>query len=203
MDSLSAVTSSPHTHSTGVLSRLRLMALLRQPFSSRRPCATTTIPRDGSAQSDATSPLASQNGQGIVEFALAFPIVFVLIVTVLELGFVMYDYVNVVWATRDAARAGAVYLYEQGCANNDDNRKSGSGCTTSYGDNIEATLDRELGLLRGTHSVTVTYTQASIPLSTRQGDLVNVSVSYLHPLLTPLFGRATISLSGQATAKIE
>ena len=147
-----------------------------------------------------------QPGQTLIEFALAVPMLILLIVTVMELGFLLYDYASLVSATRTAARAGAVYLYVEGCskAANDQNREIGGGCSPVYGDNIQATLARAMSVRLGdAPAATVTYIDASPALSTRQGDLMQVQVSFQHRLLTGLFGQATIPMSANASARIE
>ena len=146
----------------------------------------------------------SGKGQSMIEFALTFPLVVMLIVAALEMGFYLYDYENLVTATRAAARAGAVYLNETNCPNNDQNRLDGTGCTTPYADNIRATLNRTLGPRLGSvTNVSVTYFQATPWVSTRQGDRMQVDVSYQHRMLTGLAGSVTIPLSARATARIE
>ncbi len=49
-----------------------------------------------------------QRGQATVEFALVLPFVFVLLLLIVQLGFVMRDYVRVAHAAREAARAASV-----------------------------------------------------------------------------------------------
>ena len=53
-------------------------------------------------------PRALQRGQATVEFALVLPFVFVLLLLIVQLGFVMRDYVRVAHAAREAARAASV-----------------------------------------------------------------------------------------------
>ncbi|HEX2987891.1 MAG TPA: TadE family protein [Chloroflexota bacterium] len=147
-----------------------------------------------------------ERGQGIVEFALVIPIVVALILGVVELGFLLYDYESLVAGTRAAARAGAVYKIVEGCPNNDQNRFYGTGCTPAYGDNMVATLQRNTSVRLGNPPTIVdppVWTLAVPPIDTRQGDLMTITVNYQHRFLTGFFGQATIPLSASASARIE
>ncbi|HEX2922517.1 MAG TPA: TadE family protein [Chloroflexota bacterium] len=155
-----------------------------------------------------------ENGQGAVEMALTWPIVFALIVLCLELGLAFYSYCTVVWAAREGARSGAVYLYQRTCdqTNNDANRESGDGiCPTRYTENIRDTVEYSMGVLKGfnkTTGINISYTHTPtvtmpLPGETRSGDEVNVEVTYEHHFLTQLFTDRTLTLTGQATARIE
>ena len=155
------------------------------------------------------SRAGSQRGQAIVEMAFTFPIVFALIVTVLELGFAFNAYITVVDAARNGARAGAVYLYDPSLspADNDANRENG-GATPSYADNVDATVANFLahGVRGGlSHDVTITYTPGSSEFNydTREGDLINVLVVLHYRPLTGFFGNWTIDIKGQSSARIE
>ena len=48
-----------------------------------------------------------QKGQGMVEFALTFPILLMLILGIMEFGRLMFTYTSVITAAREAARYGA------------------------------------------------------------------------------------------------
>ena len=149
----------------------------------------------------------SQRGQAIVELAFTFPVVFAMIVSVLELGFAFNAYTTVVDAARNGARAGAVYLYNPSLtpAENDTNRQSG-GASHSYLDNVDATVANFLanGLRGGlSYDVTTTYTPDPPIFDTREGDLVNVLVVLHYKPLTGVFGNWTIDLKGQSSARIE
>ena len=151
----------------------------------------------------------SQRGQAIVVLAFTFPVVFAMIVAVLELGFAFNAYTTVVDAARNGARAGAVYLYDPSLspAENDANRESGAA-SPSYLDNVDTTVANTLaGGLRGglSHDVTITYTPSSsiFNYDTREGDLINVLVVLHYKPLTGVFGNWTIDLKGQSSARIE
>ena len=155
-----------------------------------------------------------QNGQGAVEFALTMPLVFALILGVIELGVAFNAYVTVTNAAREGARAAAVYLYDSspgyGLVENDDNREDGTGTATPYTDNVRDTVERSLGILKKTlpsfdktSSVTITYTPDPPVTANRKGDLVTVRVVYRHFLMTGILNRTSIDMTGQASARIE
>ena len=153
---------------------------------------------------------SNEHGQGSLEMALLTPVVLVLIVAVLELGFMVYAYINIVWAAKEGARAGAIYQYQQDCdkTNNDINRESGTGsCVKLFSDNIRDTIARSTSLLKGfdkVNNVTITYTQMSTnTLDTRSGDLVHVEIAYPYHFLTSLLTSRTITIRARATARIE
>lgn len=142
--------------------------------------------------------------------AMLTPVVIVLIMVVLELGFAVHAYVNIVWAAREGARAGAVYLYQQGCdqRNNDYNRESGTGnCASRYSDNIRDTISRTTNMMKGfdkVNHVTIIYTQtSSTNWETRSGDLVQVDIAYPYSFLTSMLTNRTITMRARATARIE
>jgi len=146
----------------------------------------------------------------MLEMALVAPVVIVLIMVVLELGFAIHANINIAWAAREGARAGAVYLYQQDCSkrDNDDNREGGTGpCISHYTDNIRDTVGRSAGVLRGfdkVNHVTISYTPtSSTTWETRSGDLVNVEISYPYRFLTDMLTNQTLTLRARGTARIE
>lgn len=154
----------------------------------------------------------STKGQAAVELALTFPIVFLLILTVFELGFAFNAYITVVSAARQGAKAGAVYVFDPtaSVSANDQNRESGTGTSTPYVGNVRDTMASSLGALKTTApyfdkatSVTISYSPAVGTVDTRQGDLISVQVVYRYQFLTQLVGNATITLTGQATERTE
>ena len=157
----------------------------------------------------------SQRGQAIVELAFTFPVVFAMIVSVLELGFAFNAYTTVVDAARNGARAGAVYLYNPNFSQdaNKANREDGVGdlmdppYLAPYQDNVQATVDRTMaGTLRSglSYDINITYTPPYpyVP-DTGEGDLINVLVVYHYRPLTGVFGNWTIDLKGQSSDRME
>lgn len=150
-------------------------------------------------------------GQATLEMAVTFPVVFVIILGVLELGFVFNAYTTVVTAARSGARAGAVYLYSPTASPtaNQSNRESGSGMTPAYVDNVRDTVAQSLSVLRGgdpafnkSSDIVIGYTPANPHFDNGKGDLINVSVTYHYRFLTTLIN-TNIDLQGQASERIE
>ena len=154
----------------------------------------------------------SMKGQAAVELAFTFPIVFLLIVTVFELGFAFNAFTTVTSAARQGAKAGAVYVFDPSASvsANDQNRESGTGTSTPYSGNVRDTVTSSLGALNTAApyfdkntSVTISYNPAAGTVDTRQGDLISVQVVYRYQFLTQVLSSATITLTGQATERIE
>lgn len=157
----------------------------------------------------------------MVEFALTFPVVFLILLVILELGFAFNAYVTVVYAARQGARAGAVYQYQQGCApaslpppdntvrkSNDLNREQGylEGCGLPryYTENIRDTVANSLGALNnGAWTMQVTYSPDPPLQSNRTGDLLSVTVTYPYRFLTPVLNNGGITIKAQASHRIE
>jgi Flp pilus assembly protein TadG len=157
-----------------------------------------------------TQPKSKEFGQGLVEFALVFPILVLLIFVLLELGFAFNAYQTVVYAARSGARSGAVYEYQRDCTQeqNDQNRESGTGCTANpYTDSVRAAVVRAMPLARNFDPATrvqIAYnpTDASIT-PTRSLAKLNVTVSYTHRFVTPMFDSWSVDLTGSASQQIE
>lgn len=160
-------------------------------------------------------------GQGTMEFALALPVLFFVIVAIIELGFALYTYVNVMYSAKDGARAGAIYAYDPGCdgdtdpsndqTNNDLNRLSGTGCLAPYNANIRASVTRGLNALKtappyfdAATDVTVAYdSSVGSTLAARKGQLLTVQVTYRHYWMTGVFSNSFVTFTSNAQAKIE
>ena len=67
-----------------------------------------------------------EKGTSIVEFAVIFPLLFLLIFGIVEFGVLMYDKAILTNASREGARFGAVYYHQKGSNNvYDDDKTSG------------------------------------------------------------------------------
>src|SRR3990170_5834362 len=58
----------------------------------------------------------SRKGQGLVEFALAFPVFLLIVLGIFEFGRLMFTYATVFTASREAARFGATVTNAVDCA---------------------------------------------------------------------------------------
>lgn len=150
-------------------------------------------------------PSKGDTGQATVEMALAFPLLFALIVGCLELGVGFNAYLTVASAAREGARAGAIYLYDSSATSsvNDQNRDAA----------IRQAVSAALGTLRNippyfdvNTDVAVGYVHdPSTPaLDTRSGDTVVVDVTYRHQLLSNVLGESsTYTFKARGQARIE
>jgi Flp pilus assembly protein TadG len=153
---------------------------------------------------------SKERGQGLVEFALVFPVVFLVIMVLLEIGFAFNAYQTVVYAARSGARAGAVYLYQRDCdpTQNDQNRESGTGCATNpYTDNVRATVVRAMPIARDfdpAANIQIQYNPDSLSANpTRSMAKLLVTVTYTHRFVTPMFDTWSVNLAGTASQQIE
>lgn len=153
-----------------------------------------------------------EGGQGTVEFALTFPIVFAMILGLLELGFAGNAYLTLASAAREGARAGAVYLYDSTAlpTENDQNRESGTGTSTSYLDNVRSSVEGSLGILKRAPAnfdrnsdVTITYSPVVRTSDSRKGDFVQVQVVYRYDFMTGLVAGNSLTLTAKSAARIE
>lgn len=159
------------------------------------------------------APTSKERGQGAVEFALTIPILFALVIGVIELGVAFNAYVTVTNAAREGARAGAIYLYDSSPAYNqalnDQNREGGTGTATPYPNNVRDTAAGSLAMLKDyagfdkNADITITYTPNPTDLLTRRGHTINVEVRYRHVLMTNVLGPTVITMKSQGSARIE
>jgi Flp pilus assembly protein TadG len=66
------------------------------------------------ARSHARSPIAgsADRGQSLVEFALVLMPLFIILLGIIQFGFVFNSYVTITNATREGARTGTIYMYD-------------------------------------------------------------------------------------------
>ncbi|HET7168582.1 MAG TPA: TadE family protein [Candidatus Limnocylindrales bacterium] len=110
-------------------------------------------------------------GQSLVEFALVMLPLFVILLGIIQFGFVFNAYVTMTNASREGARLGTVYVYDAGLskAQNDLARNN----------SIRASVLASMNLLAKTapnFATSTTWTQSGLTFS--NGDLV---VTYLLP----------------------
>lgn len=132
-----------------------------------------------------------QDGQAAVEFVLLFPLVLVMILTLVEMGFALHANVTINNSAREAARFAAVAnLPDTACGANSIQERAMSASTNLV----------ECG------EVTVGYLEQTGDSSYGRGDAVVVRVSHTHNMITPLgalmagFSFGTIPSSFQIAA---
>ena len=128
-------------------------------------------PRTAAVSERAPAP----RGQSLVEFALVMIPLFVILLGIIQFGFIFNAYVTITNAAREGARTGTVYVYEPGLskAQNDLARNNA----------IKSSLIGSMNLLTKTapnFTTSTTWTQSGLVFT--NGDLV---VTYSNPAGVP------------------
>lgn len=136
-------------------------------------------------------------GQALVEFALVFPIFFLILAGILDFGFLLYSRITLINATREGARSAVTQI---------DNAQGIPGLVTS------TVTSNSSGLVSADLSVTTTcvvHQQASCdfvsggnpdPVS---GDAVKVATTYVYHSFFARFFGTTINLGTSIEMVIE
>jgi Flp pilus assembly protein TadG len=122
---------------------------------------------------DATSSerAPAQRGQSLVEFSLVMMPLFVILLGILQFGFIFNAYVTITNATREGARSGTVYVYQP--------LQSKSWNDLARNNSIKANLLSAMNLLKKTSpNFTTTGSWTPSGLVFTDGDL---SVTYSNP----------------------
>lgn len=166
------------------------MRLVRRQSASSQP-ARPRVPRDRPAR-----------GQSLVEFALVLMPLFMILLGIIQFGFVFNSYVTLTNATREGARTGTVYVY--------DGTNSKSYNDTQRNNAIKSALLASMNLLVKTSpnfatstswsqsgsiytngDLVVTYSNPNSVLDTdaRVGQLITVRANYHQDLIIPLIAQ--------------
>jgi len=126
--------------------------------------------------------LAAQKGQSVVEFALLVPFLLILMMGIIEFGYLINCHVSVANATREGARAAALGRTPTQ-VNSAVIASSGAVVVTSSNITVQKSTDggttwTTLGTTTYTSGSTITYNNAA------GGDLVRVTVSVQFQQLT-------------------
>jgi Flp pilus assembly protein TadG len=144
-----------------------------------------------------------QPGQSLVEFALILPVLMLVLMGIVQMGFVFNAYVTISNATREAARTATIYLYDR-------NQSVGAN-DTARNEAARSALDSAMGMLSSTspgfaNSSTWTITNGGDTFTTgdlvvaytlpagvtdadsRAGQRVSVAMTYHLDLLIPFIG---------------
>lgn len=127
-------------------------------------------PRHTTASPNRRSP-ATGRGQSLVEFALVLTPLFIILLGIIQFGFVFNSYITLTNAAREGARVGTVYVYDSSLskAQND----------LARNDAIKTSLIASMNLLAKTSpnfSTSSSWTQSSLIFT--NGDLI---VAYVVP----------------------
>jgi Flp pilus assembly protein TadG len=161
----------------------------------------------------------AEAGQSLVEFSLIFLPLFVILMGIIQFGFVFSTYVTMTNAARDAARLGTIYTYDASLskAQNDLARNEsiraavkGSmnvlGKTSPYFSNSSTWTQSGLTFTNGDLVITYVIPTGVLDTDSRVGQRVTISATYHQDLVVPLISNflpkdagGRLSLSGVST----
>ena len=175
-------------------SRVRVRAGSFAPCS--RPCDRARCPRRGPR---------TDGGQSLVEFALVLTPLFLILLGIIQFGFIFNTYVTLTNAAREAARTGSIYVYDESLDTNPVTAKALNDLARNEA--IKSELKASMNLLsKNSPQFTVgsTWTQSGLTYTNgdltvtyvipsgvtdsdpRTGEQVTVSAKYHQDLIVPL-----------------
>jgi Flp pilus assembly protein TadG len=119
-------------------------------------------------------PDAPQRGQSLVEFALVLMPLFIILLGIIQFGFVFNAYVTITNASREGGRIATVYMYDSGLSKSQNDLARNNA--------IKTTLTSSMNLLIKTSpnfTTSSTWTQSGLTFT--NGDLI---VTYVVPVGT-------------------
>ncbi len=122
----------------------------------------------------------NEKGQSLVEFALVVPLVILILMAIIEFGFMFNAYITISNASREGARLGAL----------------GSNDTAV----VTRVVDTSVALDPAKIKVTITPTNRS------RGDMIRVQVNYDYVLITPIISSILspfIDLEAETVMRVE
>lgn len=174
------------------------------------------------ARPDAATPAAArpaERGQSLVEFALVLMPLFLILLGIIQFGFVFNSYVTITNSAREAARTGTVYMYDSSLskAQNDLARNNAIKTALLASMNLlnkaspnfaTGTTWTQSGLVFTNGDLVVTYVVPTGVTDTdsRVGQQVTVRSTYHQDLIIPLIAQllprdanGRLGLSGEVT----
>jgi len=122
----------------------------------------------------------NEKGQSLVEFALVVPLVILILMAIIEFGFMFNAYITISNASREGARLGAL----------------GSNDTAV----VTRVVDTSVALDPSKISVIIT------PANRSRGDMIRVQVNYNYVLITPIISSVLspfIDLEAETVMRVE
>ncbi|MBI9014462.1 MAG: pilus assembly protein [Clostridiales bacterium] len=122
----------------------------------------------------------NEKGQSLVEFALVVPLVILILMAIIEFGFMFNAYITISNASREGARLGAL----------------GSNDAAV----VTRVVDTSVALDPAKLSVTIT------PANRSRGDMIRVQVNYDYVLITPIVSSVLspfIDLEAETVMRVE
>ena len=155
------------------------------------------------APSRARSGRARERGQSLVEFALILPTLMLVLLGIIQMGFVLNAYVTISNASREAARSATIYLYDRddSVSTNDTARnaatltalKASMGLLSTTGPQFTngSTWTSSNGgdtFTNGDLVVAFTLPSGTTDTDSRTGQRVSISMTYHLDLVIPFIG---------------
>ena len=125
---------------------------------------------------------STETGQGLVEFALVAPILLMIMLSIIQLGWIFSTQIGLTNAIREAARFAATNPTVNPGQATTNGAATVSQLTTILPRNVSFYGPSSLG------SATATYCEYPDPKSGNYSVRVNVTVQYRHPLFIPIIG---------------
>jgi len=167
-------------------------------------------------------PASAQRGQSLVEFSLVVMPLFLILLGIIQFGFIFNTYVTMTNAARDAARLGTVYVYDRTLTNaqNDLARNNSIKTQVISSMNVLSTTSprfstsgtwSQSGLTFTNGDLVITYEVPSDVTDSdpRTGERVTVLATYHQDLVIPLISNflpkdanGRMALSGVVTMVI-
>ena len=161
------------------------MRLVRR---SPRPASPETVP--------------AERGQSLVEFALVMMPLFIILLGIIQFGFIFNSYVTITNATREGARLGTVYVYNPGTSKslNDLGRNNAIRASVLASMNLLSKVApnfatsgawTQSGLTFTDGDLVVTYSNPAgvLETDTRVGQQITVRAQYHQDLIIPLIAQ--------------
>ena len=149
-----------------------------------------------------TECVPAQRGQSLVEFALVMMPLFVILLGIIQFGFIFNSYVTITNATREGARLGTVYVYDPNTSKslNDLNRNNeikdavlaSMNLLTKVAPNFSTSGTwTQSGLTFTNGDLVVTYSNPAgvLETDTRVGQQITVRALYHQDLIIPLIAQ--------------
>jgi Flp pilus assembly protein TadG len=144
------------------------MRIVRRP---RHASARAASAPSASAALAGRAGSAAQRGQSLVEFALVMMPLFIILLGIIQFGFIFNAYVTITNASREGARLGTVYVFQPGLSKSQND--------LARNNSIKAAVLGSMNLLTKTapnFATSTTWTQSGTTFT--NGDLV---VAYTNP----------------------
>jgi Flp pilus assembly protein TadG len=126
-----------------------------------------------------------QSGQGILEFALVFPILVLILVSVLQFAFILGAQIGITNAVREAARAGSILVTSNPAQATTNGTWTYQQLTNTLLPSYVQSYRSSSVVSSGTPRTEVCYTTYADPAGTTQVNL-KVEAQYSHPLFLPI-----------------